>query len=240
MLNTLKALFRANTQPSPEQSQGRPVAAGLPTGISQEDLEGLRLDGRVNIKLIGLRAHADALFSWDDDAYYHIAAVGHVDLGQDAHLVRFYLDNDTWLQANIENGQVLEYKLFDFYRVAHLSDAEFDKMINGDDKTSDRIGAQAITLASTADETRTGTFQRVWGDTESLWSSPVIFEEQVMTTESVVARRVTHHAMLYERTIQGTERMEYLLLSAETDGEDSFMLVQNVGVDVASVDIDAV
>lgn len=239
MLNNLKALFRATTQKQPEQSNGRPVAAGLPMGVSQEDLEGLRLDGRVNIKLIGLRAHPDALFRWDDDAFHHIAAVGHVDLGQGSHLVRFYLDNDTWLQANIENGQVLEYKLFDFYRVAHLSDTEFDVLINGEDKQPDTIGAQTITLASSSDEARTCSYQRVWGNNESLWSPPVIFEEQVMTTESVTARSVTHHAMLYERTIEGAGRLEYLLLSAETDDEGSFMLVQNVGVDVASVDIDA-
>lgn len=240
MLNNLKALFRATTQKQPEQSSGRPVAAGLPTGVSQEDLEGLRLDGRVNIKLIGLRAHPDALFRWDDDAYHHIAAVGHVDLGQGAELVRFYLDNDTWLQANIENGQVLEYKLFDFYRVAHLSDAEFDNLINGEDKQPDSLGAQSIPLASTSDEARTCTYQRVWGNNESVWSPPVMFEEQVMTTESLTARSVTHHAMLYERTIQDAERLEYLLLSAEDDGEGSFMLVQNVGVDVASIDIDAI
>ncbi|BBI64513.1 hypothetical protein HSBAA_58190 [Vreelandella sulfidaeris] len=67
-----------------------------------------------------------------------------------------------------------------------------------------------------------------------------MFEEQVMTTESLTARSVTHHAMLYERTIQDAERLEYLLLSAEDDGEGSFMLVQNVGVDVASIDIDAI
>ncbi|HSP32234.1 MAG TPA: DUF2491 family protein, partial [Halomonas sp.] len=140
---------------------------------------------------------------------------------------------------NIEHGQVLEYKLFDFYRVAHLSDAEFDVLINGEDKQPDSIGAQTITLADNADESRTCTFQRVWGNNDSLWSPPVIFEEQVMTTESVNARQVTHHAMLYERTIQDTERMEYLLLSAENDGEGSFMVVQNLGVDVASVDIDA-
>ncbi len=239
MLNNLKALFRATTQKQPEQTTGRPVAAGLPMGISQEQLEGLRLDGRVNIKLIGLRAHADALFSWDDDAYHHIAAVGHVDLGQGAHLVRFYLDNDAWLQANIEHGQVLEYKLFDFYRVAHLSDAEFDGVINGEDKQPDSIGAQTVALTSTTEEPRICTYQRLWGDSDSLWSPPVVFEEQVMTTESIAARHVTHHAMLYERTIQGTERMEYLLISAENDGEGSFMVVHNVGVDVASVDIDA-
>lgn len=239
MLNNLKALFRATTQKQPEQNSDRPIAAGLPTGVSQEELEGLRLDGRVNIKLIGLRAHPDALFRWDDDAFHHIAAVGHVDLGQGSHLVRFYLDNDTWLQANIENGQVLEYKLFDFYRVAHLSDTEFDVLINGEDKQPDTIGAQTITLASSSDEARTCSYQRVWGNSESLWSPPVIFEEQVMSTESVTARSVTHHAMLYERTIEGAERLEYLLLSAETDDEGSFMLVQNVGVDVASVDIDA-
>ena len=240
MLNNLKALFRATTQKQPEQTSGRPVAAGLPTGVSQEDLEGLRLDGRVNIKLIGLRAHPDALFRWDDDAYHHIAAVGHVDLGQGAELVRFYLDNDTWLQANIENGQVLEYKLFDFYRVTHLSDAEFDNLINGEDKQPDSLGAQSIPFASTSDEARTCTYQREWGNNESVWSPPVMFEEQVMTTESLTARSVTHHAMLYERTIQDAERLEYLLLSAEDDGEGSFMLVQNVGVDVASIDIDAI
>ena len=239
MFNTLKALFRATTEKPPEPNTGRPVAAGLPMGISQEDLEGLRLDGRVNIKLIGLRAHPDALFRWNDDAYHHIAAVGHVDLGQGAHLVRFYLDNDTWLQANIENGQVLEYKLFDFYRVAHLSDTEFDDAINGKDKQPDSIGAQTIALTSTTEEARSCTYQRVWGNGDSLWSPPVVFEEQVMTTESVSARHVTHHAMLYERTIEGAERMEYLLLSAESDGEGSFMVVHNVGVDVASVDIDA-
>ena len=239
MFNTLKALFRATTEKPPEPNEGRPVAAGLPMGISQEDLEGLRLDGRVNIKLIGLRAHPDALFRWNDDAYHHIAAVGHVDLGQGAHLVRFYLDNDTWLQANIENGQVLEYKLFDFYRVAHLSDAEFDNLINGEDKQPDSIGAQTIALTSTTEEARSCTYQRVWGNGDSLWSPPVVFEEQVMTTESVSARHVTHHAMLYERPIEGAERMEYLLLSAENDGEGSFMVVHNVGVDVASVDIDA-
>jgi len=60
-----------------------------------------------------------------------------------------------------------------------------------------------------------------------------------MTTESVSARHVTHHAMLYERPIEGADRMEYVLLSAENDGEGSFMVVHNVGVDVASVDIDA-
>lgn len=239
MFNTLKALFRATTEKSPEPNTGRPVAAGLPMGIGQEDLEGLRLDGRVNIKLIGLRAHSDALFRWDDDTYHHIAAVGHVDLGQGAHLVRFYMDNDTWLQANIENGQVLEYKLFDFYRVAHLSDAEFDNLINGEDKQPDSIGAQTIALTSTTEEARSCSYQRVWGNGDSLWSPPVVFEEQVMTTESVSARHVTHHAMLYERTIEGAERMEYLLLSAENDGEGSFMVVHNVGVDVASVDIDA-
>lgn len=245
MLNTLKALFRATTEKPPEPSTGRSVAPGLPTGVNQEDLEGLRLDGRVNIKLIGLRAHPDALFRWDDEAYHHIAAVGHVDLGQGAHLVRFYLDNDTWLQANTEHGQVLEYKLFDFYRVAHLSDAEFDNLINGDslingeDKQPDSIGAQTIALTATTDEARSCTYQRVWGNGDSLWTPPVVFEEQVMTTESVTARTVTHHTMLYERTIQDAERMEYLLLSAENDGEGSFMLVHNVGVDVASVDIDA-
>ncbi|MCA1771601.1 MAG: YjfK family protein [Halomonas sp.] len=239
MLNTLKALFRATTEKPPEQNQRHPVAAGLHLDIPPDVLEGLRLNGRVNIKLIGLRAHPDALFRWDDEAYHHIAAVGHVDLGQGAHLVRFYLDNDTWLQANIENEQVVEYKLFDFYQVAHLSDVEFDTLVNGTDPHTNSLGAQTVTITSTEAAERVCSYQRVWGDAAREWSPPVVFEEQVVTTDSISGRYVTHHAMLFERVIKDAERMEYVLVSAENDGDGGFMVVHNVGVDVASVDIDA-
>ncbi|WP_346796593.1 DUF2491 family protein [Halomonas sp. Bachu 37] len=242
MLNTLKALFRANPAGGSKEEKSadaRSIAPGLPASLAHVEMQGLRLDGRVKIQLVGLRAYEDALFCWDDETYHHIAAVGHVDLGQGAHLVRFYLDNDTWLQANIEHGRVVEYKLFDFYRVDHVSDAEFDAVVNGAEKRADALGAQQVDISSTQVAGKVCTFKRVWGDTGSLWSPPVLFEEEVMTTETIASRQVRHHAMLYERPIAGSDRLEYLLLSAEDDGEGSFMVVHNIGVDVASVDIDA-
>ncbi|CAM3960086.1 DUF2491 domain-containing protein [Vreelandella rituensis] len=238
MFKTLKALLRSTQQDTRADNSAIP-ATGLPPMVSLETVEGLRLDGRVKIQLIGLRAHEDALFAWDDDSYHHIAAVGHVDLGQGSHLVRFYLDNDTWLQANIEHGHVIEYKLFDFYRVAHVSDSEFDTLINGVEKKADTLGANCVTLTAAPPAERSCEFNRVWGAPDSLWSAPVVFEESVTTLESLVPRQVRHHAMLYERNIQASERMEYLLISAEDDGQGSFMVVYNLGVDVASVDIDA-
>ncbi|MBE0404299.1 MULTISPECIES: DUF2491 family protein [Halomonas] len=241
MFKTLKALFgTSNEAANPAAENASTFTAGLPTGMSQEDFAGLRLDGRVNIQLAELSAYSDALFGWDSAPYHHVAAVGHIDLGQGAHLVRFYLDNDTWLQANVENQRVIEYKLFDFYRVTHLSDIEFDALINASDKKAGQLGAQTIAVEATDASGRTCQFQRVWGDEASLWSPPVVLEEQVMTTESVMTRSVTHHAMLYERPIEDSERMEYVLLNAEDDGEGGFMLVQNLGVDVTSVDIDAI
>lgn len=239
MFKTLKSLFGTSDDAAQAESTAT-FSAGLPLGMTPEDFEGLRLDGRVKIALAELSAFPDTLFSWSSEPYHHVAAVGHVDLGQGAHLVRFYLDNDTWLQANVENQQVVEYKLFDFYRVTHLSDVEFDTLINADDKKAGELGAQSITVEATDTSGRECQYQRVWGDEASLWSPPVLLEEQVMTTESVMTRSVTHHAMLYERQIEGSERMEYVLLNAENDGEGGFMLVQNLGVDVTSVDIDAI
>jgi hypothetical protein len=234
MLKTLKRLYRATTARS-----ASPPAPGLPNGMPPAALEGLRLDGRVNIQLIDLCTHPDALFHWDNEAFHHIAAVGHVDLGQGAHLVRFYLDNDTWLQANIEQEQVVEYKLFDFYRVAQLSPVEFDTLVNGTDPHTNPTGAQTVTITSTDTSERRCTYQRVWGDDAQEWSPPAVFEEQVVTTDSISSRYVTHHAMLFERAIQDAERMEYALVSAENDGDGGFMVVYNVGVDVAPMDIDA-
>ncbi|MBZ5488501.1 DUF2491 family protein [Halomonas aquamarina] len=239
MFKTLKSLFGAPETAKQAESSAT-FSAGLPIGMTPEDFEGLRLDGRVRVKLAELSAFPDILFGWSSEPYHHIAAVGHVDLGQGAHLVRFYLDNDTWLQANVENQQVIEYKLFDFYRVTHLSDGEFDALINADDKKAGQLGAQTISVEATDATGRECQYRRVWGDEASLWSPPVLLEEQVMTTESVMTRSVTHHAMLYERQIDGAERMEYVLLNAENDGEGGFMLVQNLGVDVTSIDIDAI
>ncbi|WP_447895062.1 DUF2491 family protein [Vreelandella sp. GE22] len=238
MFKTLKNLL-GNTENANESESGSTFSAGLPIGMSSDDFAGLRLDGRVRLDLNELGAFPDTLFSWESDQDYHIAAVGHIELGQGAHLVRFYLENDTWLQANVENQRVVEYKLFDFYRVSHLSDVEFDALLNPEDKAASPLGAKQLTIESTGDQTERR-FERLWGEPSSDWSPPVQFEEQVMTIESVMTRQVVHHAMLFERPIEGSERMEYVLMSAENDEEGSFMLVENLGVDVASIDIDAI
>ncbi|MFG6665800.1 DUF2491 family protein [Halomonas sp. HNIBRBA4712] len=241
MLKTLKALLGGGAEKSPtaERPGDASFNAGLPLGMSAEDFAGLRLGGRVRLNLSELAVYPDTLFQFESDQDYLIAAVGHVELGQDAHLVRFYLENDTWLQASVENRRVIEYKLFDFYRVSHVSQAEFEALLDAADPTSRPLGTRHLTIESTAGDGER-TFERVWGEPSSDWSPPVQFEEQVMTEQSVVTRQVVHHAMLFERPIEGSERMEYVLMSAESDEEGSFMLAENLGVDVALLDIDAI
>lgn len=240
MLKTLKALLgKPGEEQAPQAASPAGFALGLPIGMTAEDFAGLRLDGRVRLNLSELAAFPDTLFTWESDRDYHIAAVGHVELGQGAHLVRFYLDNDTWLQANVENRRVIEYKLFDFYRVSHLSNDEFDALLDPAASASRPLGTRQLTIESTGGQ-GPREFTRVWGDPASDWSPPVQFEERVTTSESVTGRQVVHHAMLFERSIAGSERMEYVLMSGESDEEGSFMLVENLGVDVASIDIDAI
>ncbi|GEN26632.1 hypothetical protein HVA01_02780 [Halovibrio variabilis] len=46
------------------------------------------------------------------------------------------------------------------------------------------------------------------GDEDSLWSLPVVFEEQAMATESVVTRNVPHHAIHGEGACTAEEQAQ--------------------------------
>ncbi|MBB3139374.1 DUF2491 family protein [Halomonas organivorans] len=218
------------------------LARGLPLGMSPEDFAGMRLDGRVTFDLLALAPYSDLLFDSSMGGQdLHIAAVGTVDLGQGETLVRFYLENDTWVQASVASGQVIEYKLFDFFQVQHLANTEFDRLINehGVSNAGVSLGKDVLPLESESGQA--ASYARVWGQQGVPWSPPVLLEEEVTTLESVINRRVIHHCMLYERQLEGEGRYEYVLLSGEVDEEDrSYQLVTNLGIDLNPNNIRAV
>ena len=169
MLGSLKSLFRANSK-SVQQKHASETAqrsSGLPVGMTPDDFNGLRLGGMVSLNMLSLKAFDSLNFdaSWSGAAQ-EIAAIGVVELGQGEQLARFYLENDTWIQASIANGKVFEYKLFDFLSSQHVSNLEFDGLINQPDSQAPAhpLGQSSFTLEADDDiPDDLKRYQRVWG-----------------------------------------------------------------------------
>lgn len=246
MLGSLKSLFRANSKNVQQQhaSETAQRSNGLPVGMTPDDFNGLRLGGMVSLNMLSLKAFDSLNFdaSWSGAAQ-QIAAVGVVELGQGEQLARFYLENDTWIQASVANGKVFEYKLFDFLSSQHVSDLEFDGLINQPDNQTPAhpLGQRSFTLETDGDvQDDLKRYQRVWGAENSEWSAPVVLEETVTRASDSGIAQVTHHCMLYERQDQASERFEYILLSAEIEEQEgSYQLVTSLGIDISALIIEA-
>ncbi len=246
MLGSLKSLFRANSKNVQQQhaSETAQRSNGLPVGMTPDDFNGLRLGGMVSLNMLSLKAFDSLNFdaSWSGAAQ-QIAAVGVVELGQGEQLARFYLENDTWIQASVANGKVFEYKLFDFLSSQHVSDLEFDGLINQPDNQTPAhpLGQRSFTLETAGDiQDDLKRYQRVWGAENSEWSAPVVLEETVTRASDSGISQVTHHCMLYERQDQTSERFEYILLSAEIEEQEgSYQLVTSLGIDISALIIEA-
>ena len=246
MLGSLKSLFRANSKGVQQAHAGETAkrSRGLPAGMTPDDFNGLRLGGMVSLNMLSLKAFDSLNFdaSWSGTSQ-EIAAVGLVELGQGEQLVRFYLENDTWIQASVANANVFEYKLFDFLSSEHVSNLEFDDLINKpeNETRANRLGQRSFHLpGSDSIENELKHYQRVWGAEGSDWSAPVVLDERVSRANNTGLSQVTHHCMLYERHDQTTERFEYILLSAEADEQEgSYQLVTSLGIDISAVIIEA-
>lgn len=239
MLGVLKTLFRASSKRVQDEHTQAIMerSKGLPIGLTPEDIGGLCLGGMVKLDLLGVRGERfvfDATWGGEDK---RIEAIGVVELGDGEQLVRCYLENDTWIQVSLRNKEVIEYKIFDFWHVEHLSDGEFGALVNQDDNAPSRIGRKTLEVTP-ANAGAAVAYDRVWGMSTSEWTPPTILKERVTRLNSTETTEMFHHCMLFERSIEGTERFEYVLLSAEVDEADgSYQLVTNLGVDLHSVDI---
>lgn len=247
MLESFKTLLRSRSGRAQDRHAAHLYARskGLPVGMTPEDFAGLRLGGMVSLDMLALKAFDGLRFdsSWSGEPQ-HIAAVGVVELGQGEQLVRFYLANDTWIQASVANQQVFEYKVFDFWEAADLADVEFDRQINAPEGKSlpSTLGHVVFELPAESGEAKPTVYARVWGDPEASWSPPVMLEEQVVSSGDTNTSSFTthHHCMLYEREDAGSDRFEYILLSAESNPvDDTYQRVTSLGVDIRALVIDA-
>lgn len=204
-----------------KQNEDKAIGADNALGQTQ-----LRLGGTVRLDSIAFSFLENDLLFRAPAGDQPVDAYGLVDLGASAELHRYYLTDDAWVQVNVTDDQIDEIKYWIFYETKHPATRDaFDRWF----AVGGQIGGKSLSLEGK-------TYTRVWGE-EASWAPPIPLIESVYADSmDAVNYQTHHHAMLYERPVAGSDRMEYLLVSAElTDGE--YCVVFNVGVDVTLADL---
>lgn len=188
------------------------------------EIPGLRLGSTVQIDTMAFRVLDLSFKAPVGDQ--SIEAYGYVDLGAGAALHRFYLMDDAWIQVNTQNGSIEDMKLFSFHHTQNPGTlAAFEKHVD----PGAQMRQSELSYASRQ-------WTRVWGEDED--AAPVAFAEKVYQASEPrrIAYEVQHFAMLFERAVPQSERMEYLLISAE-DTSNEYAIVYSAGVDLGLDDL---
>lgn len=205
--------------------KSKPAEEPLRLGDSPlREIPGLRLGSTVQIDTLAFKVLDLSFKSPVGDQ--SIEAYGRVDLGAGAELHRFYLMDDAWIQVNTQNGSIVDIKLFSYYETKNPGTlAAFERHLNA----GSQMRQSQLDYAGY-------TWNRVWGEEDD--GAPVAFAEQVYQAQNprYLAYQVQHFAMLFEREVPGSERMEYLLISGE-DTNNEYAVVYSTGVDLGLDDL---
>ena len=154
---------------------------------------------------------SDAKFRLDTDTL-EIVAQGHIDLGVDGHVHRFYTEDDVMLQMVSPDaaGQLAEdFTLFIPWSSAWPPDDAAKR------RWADRLRARTFTSDDLPE------YRRFWfGDTDER-QDPVKFWEDVYDDRARSSvRRISQTSMLFARELPGEGRELLLAIEMEPDGGD--------------------
>ena len=160
---------------------------------------GLRLGGAFELDDLKFKLIEPELVIEGAARTQFIKAVGEVKFDQSSRLLRYYTDDDGFIQVLQEgttDADVVEVKLFYFYDTEAIDDnAQWERVLN------DRLVQSSVELEGRR-------FNKLWDNTRPVSVTETTWSEDgtVSTTDQFI--------MLYEREA-GHELYEYLLLSAE-------------------------
>lgn len=119
MFRKLKKIFGA--EPAPESSQ--PEKPQLPQVL------GLHLGGTFTLDAIKLRSLESSLIIEGASPEQRIEAVGVVDLDERRKIVRYYTDDEGFLQIQLEDNEIIEIILWYFYETKGILDADWQPLL---------------------------------------------------------------------------------------------------------------
>lgn len=209
-------------------SRQQPVAA-CPV---RPEIMGLRLGGAFELDPLRLRLLEPKLIVEGVAPTQLIQAVGEVKLDESNWLLRFYTDDDGFLQVLMSGGRtenhIADVKLWHFYDTQPVSsDADWQSLLK------DTISQPAI-------EFEGHTYQRVW-DNAGTASPPVAMTETTFT-ESAAEERTDQFTMLYQREIE-PGLFEYVLYAGEEkifDDRADRCFVISTGIDLSASDLNII
>ena len=203
------------------RKSGKPVDRNLPLG--------LHLQGKIELEATRFTLYGDRLLTEFPGREHLIEAYGRVPFG-DGVLHRFYLqgENDTqsMLEILVDAKEALQecrlYRTLD------------EVMPESSDEWGFWLAPEDGSIGWSAFETRDGVlFDRAWDDAAADRVAPFELTETLyLDSAGEKTLTISHQAMLYGRWADEEDEIaEYVLLSAEDQGEEAFVHIQ-VGVDV--------
>jgi len=196
------------------------------------EIMGLRLGGAFEIDDLKLRLIEPKLVVEGVARTQLIQAVGEVQLDESTIALRYYTDDEGFLQVLLTGGRtenhIADVKLWYFYDTKAVgSDSDWNHLLDN-------------TISQPSRELEGQSFTRVWQGTGTS-SPPVAMTEKTYHEDGNVSE-TDQFAMLYERQIDG-DLYEYLMLAGEEKiigNRADRCLVTSTGLDIQPADIDII
>ncbi|GLR71921.1 YjfK family protein [Agaribacter marinus] len=179
--------------------------------IQKPEVMGLCIGSSFDIDKLSFQLILDQLVIKDVADTQLIQAAGKVDLGSSI-LLRFYTDDEAWLQVVCEGGvaeeNVVDVTLFHYFDTLHVNTSEWNTLLN------QKIGVPVYVFEGHE-------YQRVWTSTTE-YHPPVAMQEETFDETNEISK-TDQFVMLFEREL-GDGSFEQLYLSGEETLNDSNQL----------------
>jgi len=200
--------------------------------VEAPEIMGLRLGGAFELDPLKLKLIEPHLVVQGVAKTQLIQAVGEIKLDENTTVLRFYTDDEGFLQVLLTGGMtenhISDVKLWYFYDTKGIS-------------TNKDWDYQLSNMISTSNKRFEGNdYIRVWGESD-LSSPPVAMTEKTYSEDGCVSD-TDQFSMLYER--KATDALyEYLMLTGEEKiiiNSADRCIVTSTGFDVQSADIEII
>jgi hypothetical protein len=179
--------------------------------ISKPEVMGLCIGSSFDIDKLSFQLILDELVIGGIADTQLIQAAGKVDLGSNI-LLRFYTDDEAWLQIVCEGGEteecIVDATLFHYYDTLNVNVNEWDDILKH------KIGVPTYLIEGNE-------YQRVWTSTAS-YHPPVAMQEKTYDHSDDITQ-TDQFVMLFERVLSDGS-FEQLYLSAEETLNDNNQL----------------
>jgi len=197
------------------------------------EIMGLRIGGAFELDSLKMRLIEPDLIIEGAATTHLIQAVGVLKLDDTTTVLRYYTDDDGYIQVLLEGGMsenhISDVKLWYYYDTKSIAgDNQWDQILAG------KVSQGEIELEGNA-------YSPVWENAAGETSAPVAMTEKTYAQDSSTSE-TDQFSMLYEREVK-EGFFEYVMISAEEkiiDNRADRCLVKATGFDLQPADIEII